>query len=169
MLVLDCLVMFALMHCASLCLRWTAFTFWSLVMISSCVFTAICVSLALSEELGQLFQSFIIMFLHLLWLQPFHESSRAAFSLFTGFPRDQVLPDQCPINEFTFNVSATEEMEYPVMVALGYITGSKGWLLLWHASLGGWKNLVWQWSDVVVIGNSTASGGDEVVSGAASN
>ena len=95
-------------------------------MISSCVFTAICVSLALSEELGQLFQSFIIMFLHLLWLQPFHESSRAAFSLFTGFPRDQVLTDQCPINEFTFNVSATEEMEYPVMVALGYITGSKG-------------------------------------------
>ena len=89
-------------------------------MISSCVFTAICVSLALSEELGQLFQSFIIMFLHLLWLQPFHESSRAAFSLFTGFPRDQVLPDQCPINEFTFNVSDTEEMEYPVMVALGY-------------------------------------------------
>ena len=31
-------------------------------MISSCVFTAICVSLALSEELGQLFQSFIISF-----------------------------------------------------------------------------------------------------------
>ena len=145
-------------------------------MISSFVFTAICVSLALSEGLGPIFQSFIIMFLHALfvsknWLQPFHESSRAAFSLFTGFPRDKVLPDQCPnINEFTFNVSDTEEMEYPIMVALGYTSlEAKADFFCDMHRLAGEKILCGTVSDVVVIGNSTASGGDEVVSDAASN
>jgi hypothetical protein len=54
-------------------------------------------------------------------LQPFPAAPRAAFSLFTGFAEGVVLPEQCPsMSNFTFNVTDTPEMEYPVMVALGF-------------------------------------------------
>ncbi|CAJ1959076.1 unnamed protein product [Cylindrotheca closterium] len=54
-------------------------------------------------------------------LQPFPNAPRSAFSLHTGIPDTATLPAECPnITSFTFNVTDTPEMEYPVQVALGF-------------------------------------------------
>jgi len=96
--------------------------------------------------------------------------SRSIFALY-WFPEGQgTARPMSNINEFTFNVSDTEEMEYPVMVALGYTSlEAKADFFCDMHRLAGEKFLCGIVSDVVVIGNSTASGGDEVVSDAASN
>lgn len=54
-------------------------------------------------------------------LQPFPDAPRSAFSLHTGLPDSATLPADCPsLTSFTFDVADTPEMEYPVMVALGF-------------------------------------------------
>eukprot|EP00980_Cylindrotheca_fusiformis_P030231 scaffold24574_cov157-Cylindrotheca_fusiformis.AAC.3 len=56
-------------------------------------------------------------------LQDFPAAPRSAFSMHTGVDDASLLPDQCPnITSFTFNVTDTPEEEYPVQIALGFVS-----------------------------------------------
>ena len=54
-------------------------------------------------------------------LETFPGSPRSAFSIYAGTVED--LPDECPgLTEFVFDPNDTPEEEYPIMVALGFVS-----------------------------------------------
>ena len=56
-------------------------------------------------------------------LAPFPDAPRSAYSLFSGDIVQSELPEQCPnITGFTFDPDTTPESEYPVIVALGFVS-----------------------------------------------
>lgn len=56
-------------------------------------------------------------------LQTYPNSPRSAFSIHTDNIKDADLPMECPdLTEFTFDPEDTPEKEYPIMIALGFIS-----------------------------------------------